>query len=62
MKKIIYVILVIGIVIATIGIILQMIKTNCDNKTPKEYFESEICKNVGNSRKWEKERNKIFQA
>ena len=51
MKKIIYVILVIGIVIATIGIILQMIKTNCDNKTIQEYFESEICKNVGNSKK-----------
>lgn len=51
MKKIIYVILVIVIAIATIGIILQMIKINCDNKTPKEYFESEICKNVGNSKR-----------
>ena len=51
MKKIIYGILVIGIVITTIGIILQMIQNNCDNKTPKEYFESEMCQNVGNSKR-----------
>ena len=47
MKKIIYVILVIGIIMTLAGILMQ---NNCDNKTPKEYFESEICQNVGNSR------------
>lgn len=47
MKKIIYVILVIGIIMILAGILMQ---NNCNNKTPKEYFESEICQNVGNSR------------
>ena len=47
MKKIIYVILVIGIIMILAGILMQ---NNCDNKTPKEYFESEICQSVGNSR------------
>jgi uncharacterized membrane protein len=51
MRNLGYILLSISILLITIGIILQMIKTNCDNKTPKEYFESEICQNVGNSRK-----------
>ena len=48
MKKIIYVILAIGIITILAGILMQ---NNCNNKTPKEYFESEICQNVGNNRK-----------
>ena len=51
MRKVAYIILSISILLITIGIILQMIKINCDNKTPKEYFESEICQNVGNSKR-----------
>lgn len=51
MRNVAYVILIIGI----IGIIMILtgilIQNNCDNKTPKEYFESEICKNVGNSKR-----------
>lgn len=49
MKKVAYMILSIGIILITIGIILQMIKINCDNKTPKEYFESGLCRYVGNN-------------
>ena len=51
MRNVGYILLSISILLITIGIILQMIKTNCDNKTPKEYFESEICQNVGNSKR-----------
>lgn len=48
MRKVAYVIFVIGIIMIIAGMLIQ---NNCDNKTPKEYFESEICKNVGNSKK-----------
>lgn len=48
MRNVAYVILVIGIIMILAGILIQ---NNCDNKTPKEYFESEICQNVGNSKK-----------
>ena len=48
-RKMAFILLPISIILITIGIILQLIKTNCDNKTIQDYFESEICKNVGNS-------------
>lgn len=50
MKKIIYVLITIGVFLITIGIILQLIRNNCDDKTPKEYFESDVCRYVGNSK------------
>lgn len=50
MKKIIYVLITIGVFLITIGIILQLIQNNCDDKTPKEYFESDVCRYVGNSK------------
>lgn len=50
MKKIIYVLITIGVFLMTIGIILQLIQNNCDDKTPKEYFESDVCRYVGNSK------------
>ena len=50
MKKIIYVLITIGVFLITIGIILQLIQNNCDDKTPKEYFESGVCRYVGNSK------------
>ena len=46
MRNVDYVILVIGIIMIIVGVLIQ---NNCDNKTIQEYFESEICKNVGNS-------------
>lgn len=48
MRNVAYVILVIGMIMIIVGMLIQ---NNCDNKTPKEYFESEICQNVGNSKK-----------
>ena len=48
MRNVAYVIFVIGMIMIIVGILIQ---NNCDNKTPKEYFESEICQNVGNSKK-----------
>lgn len=48
MRKVAYVIFVIGIIMIIVGMLIQ---NNCDNKTPKEYFESKICQNVGNSKK-----------
>lgn len=48
MRKVAYVILVIGIIMIIVGMLIQ---NNCDNKTPKEYFESEICQNAGNSKR-----------
>ena len=48
MRNVAYVILVIGIIMIIVGMLIQ---NNCDNKTPKEYFKSEICKNVGNSKR-----------
>lgn len=50
MKKIIYVLITIGVFLITMGIILQLIQNNCDDKTPKEYFESDVCRYVGNSK------------
>lgn len=50
MKKIIYVLITIGVFLITIGIILRLIQNNCDDKTPKEYFESDVCRYVGNSK------------
>lgn len=49
MRKVAYVILVIGIIgmiMILAGILMQ---NNCDNKTPKEYFESGLCRYVGNN-------------
>ena len=51
MKNVDYVILVIGIIGIIMIIVGVLIQNNCDNKTPKEYFESEICQNVGNSKR-----------
>lgn len=49
MRNLGYILLSISILLITIGVILQMIKTNCDNKTITEYFESDVCVHVGNS-------------
>lgn len=49
MKKLAYIILSIGIIFITIGIVLQLIKNDCDNKTIQEYFESGLCRYVGNN-------------
>lgn len=48
MRKVAYMILAIGIILITIGIVLQLIKNDCDNKTIQEYFESGLCRYVGN--------------
>lgn len=50
MRKLAYTLIVIGLFLITIGIILQLIQNNCDDKTPKEYFESDVCRYVGNSK------------
>lgn len=50
MKKIIYVLITIGVFLITIGVIVKMIRNDCGNKTPKEYFESDVCRYVGNSK------------
>ena len=39
MRKVAYVIFVIGIIMIIVGMLIQ---NNCDNKTPKEYFERVI--------------------
>ena len=48
MRNLGYILLSISILLITIGIILQLIKNDCDNKTIQEYFESGLCRYVGN--------------
>lgn len=50
MRKLAYVLMVIATMMIIIGIIMQIIKNDCNNKTIKEYFESDMCQYVGSYR------------
>lgn len=49
MRKV-YILIIIAIFLITLGIIMQIIKNDCNNKTIKEYFESDMCQYVGSYR------------
>jgi multisubunit Na+/H+ antiporter MnhG subunit len=43
-KKVYYTLVILGIVFLIIGIIASLKMEDCYNKTPKEFFESRVCK------------------
>ena len=49
MRKLAYVLMVIATMMIIIGVIMQIIKNDCNNKTIKEYFESDVCRYVDNN-------------
>lgn len=49
MRKV-YILITIAIFLITLGLIMQIIKNDCNNKTIKEYFESDMCQYVGSYR------------
>ena len=50
MRKLAYVLMVIATMMIIIGVIMQIIKNDCNSKTIKEYFESDMCQYVGSYR------------
>lgn len=49
MRKV-YILITIAIFLIILGIIMQVIKNDCNNKTVQEYFESDMCQYVGSYR------------
>lgn len=49
MRKLAYILILIASILIISGIVLELIKHDCSNKNIKEYFESDICRNVGNN-------------
>lgn len=49
MEKIIKYLAIAGVIMILIGVVLELISHSCYKKEPKEFFESRICKYVGNN-------------
>lgn len=43
MKKLFYILVILGIIMVATGITLDIIKETCYCKSPRDFFESKIC-------------------
>lgn len=44
MRKLFYVLFILGTLMVLTGIVISLIEEGCYNKTPNEFYESKVCR------------------